>query len=414
MGRIESSSKIIMRITVILAVILVIGSLSIAPTAEGDGGPLALRISSYPKRVFNGETVQIDVEILNVGDEAISGVELFGDNIEDYSIGTVSPDESVTLTVDVEPWDYVIGTNKIDIKADSDNGDSKTRNIRFRVLQENLPVEVFLSDINSPIYEGETLELSLVVYGATDSEANDLRVRAKSENVIPTGYGVGDTMKTEPVEEPQPQDLQQVIGGGSTEGEGNQNQEDKIILGRELYFKADNLTADRNSLTFEVVYNLENRSVTQSFQVDFEVRENPDLRLIQTEPLEIKEGGLETIPLEIVNEMTTKAEAVMVIPPENYEMYPSTRYIGSMSEDDYLPLDFEIYDDNLKDGENLPFYVRYRLGNEFYKSQPLTVKVNLKEEKNEKLPYLAAIAIVSVIIVAAIYYWRPEVSPWNS
>lgn len=134
--------------------------------------------------------------------------------------------------------------------------------------------------------------------------------------------------------------------------------------------------------------------------------ENKGVMLIQAELVSAVEGKDTVVSLEVANLTSEDIEAVRVIPPENYKITPSARWIGSMDVDSYLPADFRLKTEGLEDGDNLSFYAVYRSGGETHKSTPLTVGVELEEPKSGLSLYILVIPVVVVLAFVLIYFWR--------
>ncbi len=337
-------------------------------------------------------------------------------DIRSYGIGPIPAGESLTQQVRVPPEIYEIGKNEVKLSLEARNGNKVSNKISFRVLEETRPVEPFVLETNSPISEGQKLEVLLGVYAASDSVVSDLRVKPLSENVFPTGYGVGEEMKNLPVQDVNQSDFQGVLTGGTDESESaegvsaGETGTQRMVIGRKLFFEGENLSGE-SPLTFKIEYNLETKSVTEEIEVDYEV-ERPSLNLIQVERLEVEEGESEVIPLEVSNEMETKADAVNIYSVGDYEVYPKSRPMGTLNPDDFRRLDFRIHPENIEDGQTLTFKMEYDVGGETYTDSE-DVVVNVKEEETNILSIVITVLVVLAVVVAAIYHWRPEVIPWS-
>lgn len=337
-------------------------------------------------------------------------------DIRSYGIGPIQAGGSLTQQLRVPPEIYEMGKNEVKLSLETRNGSKVSNEIGFRVLDETKPVEPFVLETNSPISEGQNLEVLLGVYAASDSVVSDLRVKPLSDNVFPTGYGVGEEMKNLPVQDVNQSDFQGVLTGGSDESESGpgvstgETGTERMVIGRQLYFEGENLSGDE-PLTFEVEYNLETKSVTEEIKVDYEI-EDPSLNLIQVERLEVEEGKSGVIPLEISNEMDTKVDAVNVHPVGNYEVYPKSRPMGTLDPEDFRRLDFRLHPENIEDGQTLTFQMEYEISGDTYTVSE-DVVVNVKDEETNILSIVITVLVVLAVIVAAIHHWRPEVIPWS-
>ncbi len=367
--------------------------------------------------IFNGETYTAQVEIHNQRPTEISGIKIVGEKIEDYGVGTLQGNEYTTVEIRVPPKDYEVGSsNEINLRAVHELGVSKPLTLEFQVRDENAPVSVYLVRSNSPINLGEKLKFTLVVAASQDSQAQDLEVRSLTENVLPQGYWVGEEMKNpvdqqiSPEEAQQGTNLQQLLGGGTgTSQNQGEEEKDRVIIGKRLYFEADDLEYGDNSPKFQVTYELGDKIVKREFKVDFQIYHSPRVQLVLSETVSGEGGEPVSISMEVTNEMSVQAEAVRAVPPENYTITPKPYYwIGPMDSDEFLPVEFTLYEtDELKDGENLTFHTLYRVGNREITGPPITVQVNLENQSETPTVLYGVIAVLAILtLIIGIHWYR--------
>lgn len=393
-------------------------SSSILVTGTEYENAIDLRVSSDnppSQLIFNGETFTAQLEVHNQRPTEVTGIRIVGEKIRDYGVGSLSGDESTTVQIRVKPENYEVGeVNVLKLRAIHELGVSSPLELKFQVQDENAPVGVYLIRSNSPIFQGETLEFTVLVAGSEDSQAEDLRVESLSENVLPEGYWIGEEMKNLTSQQitlgqgEQGTNLEGLLGqGGGGESESDE-EEKRVVVGRKLYFEAANLKPGENSLKFRITYELGNKVVRRKFKVDFRIHHTPEVSLIQAEPVEAIEGETATISLEIANPMSIKIEAVRVIPPENLLITPRPTYwIGPMDSDEFLPVEFKLQTSGLKDGENLKFYPIYRIEDKEIEGPSLTVQVDLKSPSRSPLKvYGMALVVIVFVLILAIFWFR--------
>ncbi len=371
--------------------------------------------------IFNGETYEAQIVVQNQRPTEVTGIKVVNENGRDIGVGSLEANASTTITIRVRPENYSLGdNNQVKLKAVHELGTSPPLNLQFGVRTENAPVGVYLVDSNSPIYLGSKLKFTLVVAGSGDSLAEDLRINSLSENVLPQGYWLGEEMKNLTQQEVSTEQVQDAIGMGSLLGgaapsgadtsEGGEEQgknEERAIIGRRLYFEARNLDYDDNALKFEISYELGDRVVRREFEVDYHIHHSPEVMLIQSDPVNVVEGSTATISLEIANEMEEKVQAVRVKPPENVEVTPRPVYwIGPMSPDEFLPVEFKVDTSELQDEENLKFRPVYRVGEQSVTGSPISVNVNIKESKDAPIKYYVAVSVAVVAILLLLFWYR--------
>ncbi len=373
--------------------------------------PLDIRIPDdydYREWIFDGETFKTEVEIHNQRDEELEGVRVVGDNIRGYGIGVLEPDEVKTLEIRIPPDNYQAGEiNEFSLRAEHEHGNSPPKKIKFRVLSEESPVEAFLASTNSPIYEGEKMKFTIVVAAAADSGVKDLVVRSLSENVVPTGYWVGEEMKEVGEDPDQTTDLSPFMADGSEFDFMDRNKDnDRMVVGRKLYFEHENPETGEEELDFEITYELGDRSVRKEFEVGYRVRESDPISLIKSEPVRGEAGETLSVSLEIANEKDIRVKGVKIIPPEGVDISPSPSYwVGSMDPDEFLPVEFRLDSEDVEDGETLNFHPEYRVGERRFSGPPLEVTVNIAEREETPVAYYAVIVVVIAAAVLLVY-WR--------
>ncbi len=374
--------------------------------------PLDIRMAAdYREWIYDGETLKVKVEVHNQLTEELHGVKVVGEGIRDYGIGTLGPDEIKTLEVRITPDNYEAGEkNELTLRAEHDHGSSSIT-INFRVLYDTAPVEVFLASTNSPVYEMEKLEFSLVVAAAQGSGVEDLVVRALSENVTPSGYWVGEEMKE--VEDIDGigdfDELFPLTGTGDflpgyEEYEGSE----RVIIGRKLIFEMINTVEDQGPIEFEIAYELGDRSMEKRFEVDYDVKDSDTVSLIRSGPVQGVEGKTVTVSLEITNEKDIDVDGVKIIPPDNVDIYPSPSYwVGPMDSNEFLPVEFRLDPDSVEDGDVLEFYPEYRIGEGRMVGSPVEVTVHLSEpERDISTSHYLLGLIVIIVVAGVIVYWR--------
>lgn len=389
--------------------------------------PLDVRLPDgydYREWIYQGETFKSEIEIYNSWTGELDGVKLnIGEDIREYNIGTIGADDTKTQELRVSPEDYTKGIeNEIEVEAEHDYG-SASKILNFRVHNETYPVEVFLASTNAPIYENQTLEVSLVVAAAHRSGVEDLVVRTESEGVTPEGYWVGETMKeaveVEEIDEDEIGDeLVPIFGDGAllNGDDGNEGGE-RVIVGRRMMFERINIE-EEGELEFNISYEIGNLSVGEKFSVEYETKESGSVSLIESDSVIGVEGDRLTVPLEISNEKSIDVEGVKIRPvktedvdPQEIDIYPSPSYwVGPLDSDEFLPAEFRVDSEELEDGDTLKFEPVYRVGDGELTGTPVEITVNLLEPEEDIgiLFYLGIIAIIALIGFAVYWHKRSE------
>ncbi len=369
--------------------------------------------------IFDGETYTAQIAVHNQRPTEVTGVRVLNEKGRDIGVGTLAPDETQVITVKVPPKNYQVGeNNQVSLQAEHELGVSPPLELEFGVRPENAPVDVYLTETNSPIYEGKKLEFTLLVAGSANSQVKDLTINCLSENVLPEGYWIGEEMKNLSEQPVSTQEVTEQVGmealiggalpGGVESGEGEEEKE-KSIIGRKIYFEGKNLDHDSETLRFEMEYELGDRLVREEFEVDYHVRGTPEIMLIQTDPVEAVEGSTTTVSLEIANEMGIEAKAVRVEPTGNVDAEISPRpayWIGPMGSEEFLPVEFSVDTSDLEDGDNLEFRPVYRIGDRKVKGSPLSVTVNIEESDEAPVKYYAAASGLVVVVLLLLFWYR--------
>lgn len=390
--------------------------------------PLDVRMSpDYEHRewIYDGESFRTEIEVFNKWTESLDRVTMHVETSEttkEYAIGTIGADDSKIQEVRLTPDQYEIGENEIEISVEEPHEyDSDPKTISFRVLKDTSPVEVFLIESNSPIYEMETLEVSLVVAAAQHSGVEDLVIESLTDDLLPEGYWVGEEMKEvgemEEIDDMDDDDLLPMIGDGDLMLEDENNEDDdRVIIGRKLMFEMRNVEDDSEPLEFSLEYELGNRSIEEEFEVDYEIKEGSSVTLIESAPAIGEEDEMVTVSLEISNQKDIDVEGVQIRPveggdvdPDEVSIHPSPTYwIGPMDSDEFLPVEFRVDSEDLEDGDTIKFEPEYRVGDGTLSGTPVEVEMNLVESEEGSAGMIYFMIFVIVAVVGVGYYWHKK------
>jgi hypothetical protein len=246
----------------------------------------------------------------------------------------------------------------------------------------------------------------LVVAASEQAGISELEVKALSKGVQPTGYYLGEQIAEE--QEVPTVDIQSLLTGGTTK---EQEQPDKSIRGRELTFQIETPRAGTELLDFQVSYRIGSAVIKKEFTVDATVVESPGMQLIQAARIFATRGKDALVQLHVANDLPVQVDAVRVVPLDNLETSPSEFFIGTMSPNDFLPANFKVETDNLKDGDQLAFKLVYRIGRQTYETEPIYTIVHLG--KAEKPSLLIYIVPPVVVVLLMLLWWALRRKKWT-
>jgi len=196
-------------------------------------------------------------------------------------------------------------------------------------------------------------------------------------------------------EEVQTLDVQSLLIGPQ---ETEEEQLNRTVRGRELNFELAEPSIGNLTLSFQMSYRLGSTLIQKEFIVNTLVLETPTIQLIRAERVVATQGEDAIVTLHVANNLPVKAESVMVVPIGDFDALPSEFFIGKMSPDDFLPANFKVPTDDLRDGDELAFKVTYRIGRQNYETPSVTTIVNIEDSQESN----AGIFIILPVVVIAI------------
>jgi hypothetical protein len=157
--------------------------------------------------------------------------------------------------------------------------------------------------------------------------------------------------------------------------------------------------------TYFLDFNLKGAARLYSLNLKIPVR--VDSSSIQSTLSETPAPG--NIVLNVANNRPNTLQAASVIPMGNATFEPAEYFIGTMEPDEIFTVKFDMKPGNQQ--ENLKFMLRFKNGNNWHESQPLTVLLNgsktiQTQERPSFLPVIAILAAVFIIIAGFFVYMR--------
>ncbi len=159
--------------------------------------------------------------------------------------------------------------------------------------------------------------------------------------------------------------------------------------------------------TYFLDFNLKGAARLYSLNLKIPVR--VDSSPIQSTLSETPDPG--NIILNVANNRPNTLQAASVIPMGNATFEPAEYFIGTMEPDEIFTVKFDMKQGNPQ--EYLKFKLRFKNGNNWHESEPLTVMLNGSKtiqtqgaDKPSVLPVIAISAAVLIIIVGFFVYMR--------
>jgi hypothetical protein len=334
--------------------------------------------------------------VQNLWQNAVSGVLIKnGDNVL-YYIGALNPNQSLTFNLRVP--NYEIGNNNLQLVVEDKRGSEPPVPLTFEVIPADTAVKVYLASLNPATYPAETLKFSLVVAASEVAGVSDLGIKSLTDGVQPSGYFLGEQTAQQ---QQLPQiNVQSLLSGQSQTQE--QQEPQNAVRGKELAFQVQDPSVGTKPLSFQVSYRIGSVSIQKTFTVDALVIGSPSMRLIQAQRIEATKGEETLVVFDAANDLPVAVDAVTVVPVGDFEAAPAEFFIGTMSHNDFLPVNFKVETNNLKHGEQLSFKLSYRIGTQNYKTQPIQAVIHLK---NPPKTNLALYIVPPLAVVLLLLFW---------
>ena len=388
-----------------VALIIFISFAGTAGAAVADDSLQISLIKYDPYPVSPDSDFSIWVQIKNVGDSDVSGASIefvpkYPFSVKNESAikypGTVRKnDEAVyKFTVHVDKNAY-IGTNTIeigyrvdgsftkkefDIEVGSDVVDAKgTVRLEKFTLQPEVPMA------------GDTATVTITLKNSASEytikmDGKDYSMNAQIQSAALLGNEFLDVTS-------EPYYNAGIVGPG-----------DSIDLSYTVRVK--NNTPDG---TYFLDFNL--RGSARLYSLNLKIPIRVESSSIQTSLSETPELNPGKIVLNVANNRPNTVQAASVIPVGNASFEPAEYFIGTMEPDELFTVKFDMKQGNPQ--ENVMFKLRFKNGNNWHESEPLTVRLNGSTAMQPQgagspslLPVIAILAAVLIIISGFFVYMR--------
>ncbi|MDL5504168.1 MAG: hypothetical protein QSU88_13235, partial [Candidatus Methanoperedens sp.] len=146
--------------------------------------------------------------------------------------------------------------------------------------------------------------------------------------------------------------------------------------------------------------NFDLRGSARLYSLNLKIPIRVESSAIQTALSETPELNPGKIVLNVANNRPNTVQAASVIPVGNASFEPAEYFIGTMEPDELFTVKFDMKPGNPQ--EDLKFRLRFKNGNNWHESEPLTVRLNgstTMQTKSAGSPsFLPVIAILAAVL----------------
>jgi hypothetical protein len=366
---------------------------------------VTLRVVNAPQAIYEGGNYTAQLQVQNLWQNAVSGVLIKNGDAVLYYVGALNPNQSLNFNLRVP--NYEIGNNSLQLVVEDERGSAPPVPLAFEVIPADTAVKVYLASLSPATYPAETLKFSLVIAASEVAGVSDLEIKSLTDGVQPAGYFLGE--QTAQQQQLPEINVQSLLSGQSQTQE--QQEPQNAVRGKELAFQVQDPIVGTQPLSFQVSYRIGSVSIQKTFTVDALVIGSPSMQLIQAQRIEATKGEEALVVLHVANDLPVEADAVTVVPVGDFEASPAEFFIGTMAPNDFLPANFKVETNNLKDGEQLSFKLTYRIGTQNYETQPIQAVIHLQnpQKTNLALYIVPPVAVVLLVLV----WWSLRRRRWT-
>lgn len=356
-----------------------------------------------PTPLKTSEYADIWLEVRNRGDTAANGVEVtFNENYPfsvdpdertHWDIGELVPGEEYQIHLETRVDENAVhGNNSLKFTSEASPGIQIEHKVPVEVRTDNEILAVTGVNKSEKVAPGSSDRLTLNMRNLADSHLKNIEV----------SLDISDD------------DLPFVTRGASTKNI------EKVAPGERtsLSFR---LSVDESAengvhkLPIDITY--ENEAGTEFERTTYTglvVGGTPQLEVGVNNENQFTAGSTDTVTLRVVNRGQGSADFVQLAlePSENYEIIsPDTVYLGDMDPDDFQTAEFNIHVKQSATDLQLPVELSYK-DDAGEKTEGSTVDLKLYTQQELEEFGLAQggsylpIAVVAVLVIAGIYYWR--------
>ncbi len=191
----------------------------------------------------------------------------------------------------------------------------------------------------------------------------------------------------------------------------------------EPYYNAG-IVGPGDSLDLSYTVRIKNNTPDGTYFLNFDLKGSARLYSLNLKiPIRVESSAIQTalsetpelnpgkIVLNVANNRPNTVQAASVIPVGNASFEPAEYFIGTMEPDELFTVKFDMKPGNLQ--EDLKFRLRFKNGNNWHESEPLTVRLNGSATMQTQgagspsfLPVIAILAAVLIIIAGFFVYMR--------
>jgi hypothetical protein len=393
----------ILKILIALCIILSLAGASEAAVVDNSFQISLIKYDPYP--VNPDSDFNIWVQVKNVGDSDVSGASIefvpkYPFSVKNESAvkypGTIRKNDVAVYTfpVHVDKNAY-IGTNAIEIGYRVDGSFSK----------REFDIEVGSDVVNAKgtvRLEKFTVQPEVLMTGDTATVTITLKNSASEYTIKMDGRDYSMNAQIQ-----------------SAELLGNEF----IDVTSEPYYNAG-IIGPGDSLDLSYTVRVNNNTPDGTYFLDFDLKGSARLYSLNLRiPITVDSSSIQTalsgtpelnpgnIVLNVANNRPNTLQAASVIPMGNATFEPTEYFIGTMEPDELFTVKFGMKPDNPQ--ENLKFMLRFKNGNNWHESKPMTVMLNGSKtiqtqsaERPSFLPVIAILAAVVIIIAGFFVYMR--------
>ncbi len=191
----------------------------------------------------------------------------------------------------------------------------------------------------------------------------------------------------------------------------------------EPYYNAG-IVGPGDSLDLSYTVRIKNNTPDGTYFLNFDLKGSARLYSLNLKiPIRVESSSIQTalsetpelnpgkIVLNVANNRPNTVQAASVIPVGNASFEPAEYFIGTMEPDELFTVKFDMKPGNPQ--EDLKFRLRFKNGNNWHESEPLTVRLNGSTTMQTRgagspsfLPVIAILAAVIIIIAGFFVYMR--------
>ena len=345
------------------------------------------KLSSSETKTESKRSISAEIETIRLSSRSrdIEWLREGFQRTEYYNVGSLGPDESITISLPIKAASSAHGTYFPEVYIEVDNG----KNVRFpvRVKVDSSRVEILEKDIPSEISLSESKQIAIVVANNRPNSVRGVDVRVKSES---------DGLEFTP----------ERIFIGDLEAYGKK--EVNFTLQTQTF--KESLIGNRE-FSFEVAYKNGDNVHRNELKSSVLVKSIADVKLILVNAPEfVFKEDVAKIEFDVANGMAKDIKAVSVVPAiEELRILPSEYFIGDMEVGDVFSASFDVYTRDLGIGDTtIPFTLVFKDvdTDKQYETQGYEVHVDVREPQKSVLPSPVLLgALVVILLLVAVVIW---------